>query len=95
MTAFSPKTTYHYRFVAGDDVSMTGSRAPRRRLTRPTNGFASRGSPADWSVNHWQAMTLLADERDLDFVVHVGDYIYETVGTAPRAAPSRRILRCT
>ena len=40
-------------------------------------------------------MTLLADERDLDFVVHVGDYIYETVGTAPRAAPSRRILRCT
>ena len=35
----------------------------------------------DWSVNHWQAMSLLAQEN-LDFVVHVGDYIYETVGAS-------------
>ena len=33
-----------------------------------------------WSVNRWQAMKLIAAETDLDFVVHVGDYIYEVVG---------------
>ena len=38
----------------------------------------------DWSVNHWQAMSLLAQEN-LDFVVHVGDYIYETVGASFQA----------
>jgi alkaline phosphatase D len=31
----------------------------------------------NWSANHWQAMSLLAAETDLDFVVHLGDYIYE------------------
>ena len=33
----------------------------------------------DWSVNHWAAMDLIAAE-ELDFLVHLGDYIYETVG---------------
>ncbi|WP_325099055.1 alkaline phosphatase D family protein [Burkholderia contaminans] len=97
VTAFSPKTTYHYRFVAGDDVSMTGvaRTAPAANEANDQVRFAWL-TCQDWSVNHWQAMTLLADERDLDFVVHVGDYIYETVGTAPPpAVPSRRILRCT
>src|SRR3546814_2748269 len=32
----------------------------------------------DWSVNHWAAFDeLLAQE--LDFIVHLGDYVYETV----------------
>jgi Phosphodiesterase/alkaline phosphatase D len=91
VTAFSPKTTYYYRFVAGDDVSMTGvaRTAPAANEANDQVRFAWL-TCQDWSVNHWQAMTLLADERDLDFVVHVGDYIYETVGTAPpgRAEPA-------
>ena len=37
--------------------------------------------------NHWEAMSLLAAETDLDFVVHLGDYIYET---GRRAARRRR-----
>lgn len=95
VAALSPKTTYHYRFVAGGDVSTTGV-----ARTAPEAGEANERvrfawlTCQDWSVNHWQAMTLMAAERDLDFVVHVGDYIYETVGTSPPARPSRHILRC-
>jgi hypothetical protein len=38
----------------------------------------------DWSINHWGAMAPLAQE-DLDFLVHVGDYVYETVGASFQA----------
>ncbi len=76
----APATTYFYRFVAGKYLSPTG-----RTRTAP----AADASPAqlkfaflscqDWSVNHWAAFEELAKE-DLDFIVHLGDYIYETVG---------------
>ncbi len=83
VTALSPKTTYHYRFVAGDDISVTGvaQTAPDANEANSRVRFAWI-TCQDWSVNHWQAMSLLVAESDLDFVVHVGDYIYETVGTA-------------
>ena len=32
----------------------------------------------DWSVNHWAGFDELLTQ-DLDFIVHLGDYIYETV----------------
>lgn len=84
-------TTYYYRFVAGSDVSPVGR----------TKTAAAAGTPLgqlkfafitcqDWSVNHWGAMEeLLA--QDLDFIVHLGDYIYETVGATfqSSAAESR------
>ncbi|KVN84916.1 alkaline phosphatase D family protein [Burkholderia ubonensis] len=87
VTALSPKTTYHYRFVAGDDVSVTGvaRTAPDANEANDRIRFAWL-TCQDWSVNHWQAMTLLAAESDLDFVVHVGDYIYETVEAAKPGA---------
>ncbi|WGS47733.1 alkaline phosphatase D family protein (plasmid) [Burkholderia sp. JSH-S8] len=83
VTALSPKTSYHYRFVAGGDVSVTGAArtAPDADEANDQVRFAWL-TCQDWSVNHWQAMSLLAAERDLDFVVHVGDYIYETIGAA-------------
>ncbi|SEJ13395.1 alkaline phosphatase D family protein [Paraburkholderia diazotrophica] len=83
VTGLSPKTTYHYRFVAGGDTSVMGvaRTAPDPNEVNNQVRFAWL-TCQDWSVNHWQAMSLLADESDLDFVVHVGDYIYETVGAA-------------
>ncbi|MFX1766530.1 alkaline phosphatase D family protein [Paraburkholderia sp. A1RI-2L] len=85
VTALSPNTTYHYRFVAGDEVSASGvaRTAPDENEANDEIRFAWLNCQ-DWGVNHWQAMTLLADESDLAFVVHVGDYIYETVG-GPRS----------
>ncbi|WP_433705538.1 alkaline phosphatase D family protein [Paraburkholderia sacchari] len=85
VTALSPNTTYHYRFIAGDDMSASGvaRTAPDENEANDLIRFAWINCQ-DWGVNHWQAMTLLTDESDLAFVVHVGDYIYETVG-GPRS----------
>ncbi|WP_047249215.1 alkaline phosphatase D family protein [Chromobacterium subtsugae] len=80
VTGLSAATFYYYRFLTGSVVSAAG-----RTKTAPAAG----SSPAqlkfayitcqDWSVNHWGAFDEIA-QLDLDFVMHVGDYIYETVG---------------
>jgi len=82
VTALQPGTVYYYRFRAGSSVSQVG-----RSKTAPAAGtplsqlkFAFV-SCQDWSVNHWAAFDELL-QQDLDFVVHLGDYIYETVGAA-------------
>ncbi|GJH12604.1 alkaline phosphatase D family protein [Caballeronia novacaledonica] len=78
VTGLAAKTTYYYRFVAGSDVSVTGTTrtAPAANEAIPQLRFAWFVCQ-NWSANHWQAMSLLAAETDLDFVVHLGDYIYE------------------
>jgi len=78
VTGLAAKTTYYYRFVAGSDVSVTGTTrtAPAANEAIPQSRFAWFVCQ-NWSANHWQAMSLLAAETDLDFVVHLGDYIYE------------------
>ena len=86
ITGLQPDTRYHYRFVAGRDISAIGltKTAPAASSTREQLRFAWF-TCQDWSVNHWGALDLLAAEDDLDFTVHVGDYIYETVGAAFQA----------
>ncbi|QEL57487.1 alkaline phosphatase D family protein [Chromobacterium paludis] len=80
VTGLSSATTYYYRFLTGSTVSTTG-----RTKTAPAAGtplsqlkFAFI-TCQDWSVNHWGAFDEIA-KLDLDFVLHLGDYIYETVG---------------
>jgi alkaline phosphatase D len=80
VTGLASATTYYYQFVAGSVRSNVG-----RFRTAPAAGadvaqlnFAFM-SCQDWSVNHWAAFEALLEE-DIDFVVHLGDYIYETVG---------------
>ncbi|MGF6612580.1 alkaline phosphatase D [Paraburkholderia sp. WSM4175] len=82
ITGLRPSTTFYYRFVAGRDSSPMGKTrtAPLPNDANTLVRFAWL-TCQDWSVNHWEAMKLIAAETDLDFVVHVGDYIYETVGT--------------
>ncbi|WP_394828980.1 alkaline phosphatase D family protein [Pendulispora albinea] len=80
VTQLKPDTVYYYRFAAGKSVSEVArsKTAPLATTANERVRFAWF-TCQDWSVNHWEAMRLLAQE-DLDFVVHVGDYIYETVG---------------
>ncbi|WP_442781584.1 alkaline phosphatase D family protein [Collimonas fungivorans] len=82
ITQLKPDTVYYYRFTAGSDVSVVAQTktAPLASASNSQVRFAWF-TCQDWSVNHWQAMSLLAQEN-LDFVVHVGDYIYETVGAS-------------
>ena len=85
VTGLPAATALYYRFRAGADSSAVG-----RTRTAP----AADATPAqvrfawftcqDWTVNHWGAMDLIA-AGDHDFVVHVGDYIYETTGAAFQA----------
>ena len=85
VTGLPAATGLYYRFIAGSDTSAVG-----RTKTAP----APTSTPAqlrlgwltcqDWSVNHWAGMSLLAQE-ELDLLVHVGDYIYETVGASFQA----------
>ncbi len=80
VTGLTPGTRYYYRFTAGQDKSVAGQTrtAPAASATPAQMKFAWL-TCQDWSVNHWAAMDLIAAE-DLDFLVHLGDYIYETVG---------------
>ncbi|MEJ7807889.1 MAG: alkaline phosphatase D family protein, partial [Telluria sp.] len=77
-----PGTRYHYRFSAGQDKSAAGQTKTAPAATvAPTQMKFAWLTCQDWSVNHWAAMDLIAAE-DLDFLVHLGDYIYETVGAS-------------
>jgi len=82
VTKLEPGTRYYYRFVSGQDVSAIGQTktAPAPTSTPAQLRFAWL-TCQDWSVNHWAALDLIAAE-DIDFMVHLGDYIYETVGAS-------------
>ena len=72
-----PGRWYWYRFQVGGELSPSG----RARTTPPLGAPTDRLSFATVSCQHWQsghytAFSHLAAE-ELDFVVHLGDYIYE------------------
>jgi alkaline phosphatase D len=76
-----PATTYHYRFVYTKNGRALASR-PGRTRTAPAPGddvkvrFAFV-SCQDRAGGHFNAYLALARE-EVDFFVHLGDYIYET-----------------
>jgi alkaline phosphatase D len=80
VTGLAPGAVYYYQFVAGDNRSNVGrfKTAPAATVDVAQLQFVYM-TCQDWSVNHWGAMTSIAAEQ-LDFIVHLGDYIYETVG---------------
>ena len=87
-----PSTWYYYRFKARDHISPTG-----RTKTAPAYGsevdqlnFAFV-SCQNWQAGYYTAYQHLAKD-DLDVVIHLGDYIYETE-QAPRFAQWRRFFR--
>jgi len=69
---------YYYRFSVGDQVSPTG-----RTRTLPEAGrFVDRArfavvSCANVSHGYFSVYKTLAEHGDLDFVLHLGDYLYE------------------
>jgi alkaline phosphatase D len=78
VTRLEPDRWYYYRFIAGGEASPTGR----------TRTFAPVGAPADrrrfafascqhYSQGYFTAYdTMMGD--DLDLIVHLGDYIYES-----------------
>ncbi|MYM38659.1 alkaline phosphatase D family protein [Duganella qianjiadongensis] len=80
VTGLTPNTLYYYQFIAGDSRSNVGrfKTAAAAEADVAQLQFAYM-TCQDWSINHWGAMSSIAGEN-LDFIVHLGDYIYETVG---------------
>ncbi len=79
VTGLSAATRYYYRFLLGDRASTVGRTRTAAAATTPLSQLRfAFVSCQDWNVNHWAGMEELA-QQDLDFIVHVGDYIYEAV----------------
>ncbi len=84
VTGLAADQVYHYRFFNGRDISPTGTTKTLPAVSSTRDVRFAWMTCQDWSVNHWAGLSLLAQET-LDFVVHVGDYIYETTGAAFQA----------
>ena len=81
LTGLAADTVYYYQFTAGDTRSYVGrfKTAPAATATRDVK-FAFMACQ-DWSSNHWGVFTDIVNRDatdNLDFIVHLGDYIYET-----------------
>ncbi|MGY0501068.1 alkaline phosphatase D family protein [Nocardia sp. FBN12] len=78
VAGLAPNRWYYYRFRAGSAISPVGrtrtAPAPDSRTERLRFAFASCQS---WSSGYYTAYEHLSAE-DLDLVVHLGDYIYES-----------------
>nr|WP_211330538.1 alkaline phosphatase D family protein [Prauserella muralis] len=90
ITGLRPGRDYFYRFRAGTAVSPVGrtrtAPAPGTAVEKLTFGLASCQA---WTGGRYAAYRAMAAD-DLDFVVHVGDYIYE--GGSTRTLADFRVL---
>jgi alkaline phosphatase D len=86
VTGLQPNQVYFYQFTAGDVRSNVArfKTAPAADASVEQLKFAYL-TCQDWSINHWGALDHIAKNEQLDFIVHLGDYIYETVGEAFQA----------
>lgn len=74
-------TRYYYRFVYAGAVSRTG----RCRTAPPAGAHLDRLKFAlltcqDYTNGYYGALDYVADDDSIDFVLHLGDFIYETAG---------------
>lgn len=88
----APATTYFYGFEA------LGRRSPVGRTRTAPLGPCERlrfalVSCAKYTAGYFNVYARIAERDDLDFVLHVGDYIYEYGNDDPKSAPGPRIGR--
>ncbi len=77
-----PGTHYYYRFHSLGETSPTG-----RTKTLPASGVDhlrfAQVSCAKFNAGFFNAYARIAARDDLDFLLHLGDYIYEAANTPP------------
>lgn len=88
----SPYTTYYYQFVYSRGGSSLGSNVGRTRTAAsPDMDVPARFavvSCQDYRDRYYNVLAEIAKNDDLDFVVHLGDYIYETTAGATTEDPT-------
>ncbi len=96
----TPDTRYYYRFIANGEVGLHTGRtrtAPAPDAERPVRfAFASCQKYEAGFYGAWARLT--ADDiaapqgEQLDFVLHLGDFIYEVIGDVPEGvSPTRKV----
>ena len=89
VTGLSPYTRYFYRFLALGATSAVG-----RTQTAPTVDGVDHAlrlafvSCSNYTGGYFTAYRAIAQRDDLDFVLHLGDYIYEYGNGADRYGPA-------
>jgi alkaline phosphatase D len=87
VTGLRPSTTYDYRFKAGKySASGKTKTAPAKSGFPPAVNLAVLNC-SEWQQGFFGVYKRIAEDADLDFVIHLGDYIYES---APAAGGPRR-----
>jgi alkaline phosphatase D len=78
----NPGCRYFYRFHARGETSVTG-----RTKTLPAAGVAhlrfAQTSCSKFNAGFFNVYARIAERDDLDFLLHLGDYIYETANIPP------------
>lgn len=78
-----PATVYHYRFTAAGEESVVG-----RTRTLPAQATErvrfAMCSCAKFNAGFFNAYARIAEHDALDFVLHLGDYIYEPSNAPPK-----------
>ncbi|CAM2009533.1 alkaline phosphatase D family protein [Acanthopleuribacter pedis] len=82
--ALSPGTTYYYRFQFDNGTDTLASRTGRTKTAPAPEDNADVKfafmSCQDYRGRWYNTLQYLSTIGDVDFVVHLGDYIYETTG---------------
>ncbi len=92
VTGLRTYTRYYYRFLAKGETSPVG-----RTQTAPDEPHRIHAlrfglvSCSNYTGGYFGAYRALAERDDLDFVLHVGDYIYEYGNGADRYGPAALI----
>ena len=82
VTGLDEASTYYYRFVYDGNFSPIGRFRTARPDTDTTPARFAFVSCQDYTGRFYNSLLRLldADMDDLDFVLHLGDYVYETTG---------------
>ena len=77
-------TRYYYRFIYNSTASKTGRFRTAPKSTDDRDVKFAFVSCQDYTNGYYNTLLkfLEEDNDDLDFIVHLGDYIYETTGDA-------------
>lgn len=87
--ALTPDTAYRYWFTAGSRRSPVG-RTRTSPAGDPERWRLGLVCCADYSIHHLSVYRAVA-EADVDVVLHLGDYVYETAGKGERELEPDRV----
>ncbi len=93
ITDLDPHTIYFYRFSARGAVSNTGRTRTAPSADQDVPVRLAFASCQDFNGRYYHAWEVLAEQEEVDFVLFLGDYVYETTND-PRfqiSDPERQI----